>query len=278
MDKTESEEFIARVWSYYRAHQRQLPWRGINKCSLRVRGYRVVVSELMLQQTQVTRVVDKYNLWMQQWPTIDSFISASFVDVLSAWSGLGYNRRAKYIFDSLHTIHDMFKGIVPADTTTLTKLPGIGINTAGAIVVYTYNLPVVFIETNIRTVFLHEWYQQATTKVPDSLLLEKVADTIDVDNPRAWYYALMDYGTFIKRLHGSQLSKSASYKKQPMFKGSKREVRGRVVALLLRNSVMTLNELAANIPDRRLSNVLNELQKDGLLKQHKNGAFSVAYR
>ena len=141
---SEIDQFQEIVWEYYRAHQRKnLPWRqNIDDINF---GYRVLVSEMMLQQTQVNRVIDKFNQWMEVFPTISSLANASFDEVLSAWSGLGYNRRAKYLQESAILLLNEFDGHIPREVSKLVALPGIGQATAAAIVVYAFNLPLVFI-------------------------------------------------------------------------------------------------------------------------------------
>lgn len=184
-------EFQEVVWNYWREHGRQgLPWREEPS------AYNVVVSELMLQQTQVERVVPKFLEFTEQFPDFSALASAPLSDVLIAWQGLGYNRRAKYL-------HELAKAVVrldglPETLEELVKLPGIGKNTAGAILAYAFDQPVVYIETNIRTVYLHHFFADRFD-VDDKELLPFIARTLDHSEPRAWYSALMDYGTFLKK-------------------------------------------------------------------------------
>ncbi len=258
-------KFSKKVLHYFAQHRRSLPWRDIEGLSIKDRGYKVVVSEFMLQQTQVQRVIPKYTDWMQRWPTIDTFVDAPFADVLALWSGLGYNRRARYIHGALQHILRQYDGLVPNNTEALEALPGIGTNTAGAIIVYTYNEPMVFIETNIRTVYLHEFFANMSQPVSDTQLKSKVAETLDVQNPRQWYYALMDYGTYIKKRHGTSLAKSALYKKQSAFEGSNRQIRGKIISMLTQLQSIKIEQLQEEIPDERLYDCIKKLSSEGMV-------------
>jgi A/G-specific adenine glycosylase len=152
MRSVKTLEFQEMIWDKARQHYRKMPWRDNTD------PYNVLVSELMLQQTQVDRVIPKFELFMLTFPSILSLSKASLADVLIAWNGLGYNRRAKYLHESAKKIVSDFEGKIPQSYEKLTSLPGVGPNTAGAILAYSYNQPVVFIETNIRTVYFHHFF------------------------------------------------------------------------------------------------------------------------
>ncbi len=254
------EQFTEEVWAHYCQHMRSMPWR--DDPSL----YNVLVSELMLQQTQVPRVLTKFAEFMSVFPTIESLASASLADVLIVWQGLGYNRRAKYL-------HEAAKYIVangqPTDIEGLVKLPGVGKNTAGAIMAYVYNQPVAYIETNIRTVYFHHFYPN-DANVSDARLLELVAATVDKEHPREWYWALMDYGAFLKSQGMGRLDVSKHYKKQSALKGSVREVRGQILRALVSGD-MTLADLKATLDaDGRFTPAFDGLLADGLI-EHNDG-------
>jgi A/G-specific adenine glycosylase len=170
-------EFREIVWDYFRAHRRNMPWRD------NPAPYHVLVSELMLQQTQVSRVVPKFIEFMHRFSSIDDLAKAPLAEVLDAWSGLGYNRRAKFLHAAAQQIVGMHKGVIPDDFENLVTLPGIGQNTAGAILAYAFNRPVVFIETNIRTVYFHHFFGDAEG-VDDKDLLPLVEQTLDRDHPQ----------------------------------------------------------------------------------------------
>jgi len=271
---SEINQFQEIVWEHYHAHQRKnLPWRqNIDDINF---DYRVLVSEMMLQQTQVNRVIDKFNQWVELFPTISSLANASFDEVLSAWSGLGYNRRARYLQETAIILLNEFDGHIPREVSRLVELPGIGQATAAAIIVYAFNLPLVFIETNIRTVFIHHFFPD-TTQVSDAQLVSLIDQSMDKENPREWYWALMDYGSFLKQSVGNISKNSKHYKKQSKFEGSARQLRGSVLKLLLIKE-RTLRDLQENtFFDERLETILATLEREKLIK--KTGVKYIIYR
>ncbi len=231
-----------------------MPWRDNPE------PYCVLVSELMLQQTQVNRVVPKFQAFMKCFPTIEALASAPLSKVLRVWSGLGYNRRAKYLHQTAQVIVEQHHSQLPASLDQLIVLPGIGKNTAGALLAYAYNRPVVFIETNIRTVYFHHFFSDQTN-IDDKELLKLIEQTLDREHPREWYWALMDYGTFLKKTLGNNIDHSRHYTKQSKFEGSRRQLRGKILRLLLERPY-TSNELVYVLSDARSQFVLNELQKE----------------
>lgn len=212
----------------------------------------------------------KFTSFIERFPSFESLADAQLGDVLREWSGLGYNRRAKFLWLAAQEITN--NGF-PKTVEELVKLPGIGLNTAGAVVAYVYDQPVVFIETNIRTVFLHHFFK-TETKVADSEIYKHVAAAVPTSNVRQWYWALMDYGTFLKSTAGTQLQKVAQYKKQSVFKGSNRQVRGQVIKMLAENK-MSRDQLDAAIDDPRLASVLNALMAEDLIKKSTSDLFWI---
>lgn len=251
-------KFQNTVWQYYREHKRTMPWRETHDF------YAVLVSEMMLQQTQVPRVLTKFNSFMKKFPTMSSLADAPLAEVLVEWQGLGYSRRAKYLHEAAKVIA---KQGFPTSQSELIRLPGVGPNTAGAILAYVYNQPVVFIETNIRSVYIHEFYNDNDTVTDDSIL-EMVAQTIDRSNPREWYWALMDYGTYLKGKKLGSIRKSATYKKQATFKGSLREMRGKILRII-NGGPADINTLD-DINDPRFETALDGLVADGLVERHES--------
>lgn len=252
--------FRDEVWQRGRELFRDMPWRQ------KTDAYSILVSELMLQQTQVDRVIPKFNDFMQRFPTIQSLATAPLADVLIAWSGLGYNRRAKYLHEAAKKVMTDFHGTIPDSYQNLVDLPGIGPNTAGAILAYSFNQPVVFIETNIRTVYFYHYFEDQP-QVTDVELRAVVQRTADQEHPREWYWAMMDYGSYLKKQGAGRLDKSSHYKKQTPIKGSLREVRGQILKILL---VGDLAEpaLAAQLPhDERYTIALNALLKESLVAE-----------
>lgn len=245
------------VWDYYSKHKRSMPWRED------VSPYSIFVSEVMLQQTQVARVLIKYPFLMNTFPTFQSLAKADTQTLLSTWQGMGYNRRALYLRSAAHIIVEKYGGIMPQDISLLDNLPGIGYATACSIVAFAYNLPVFFIETNIRRVFIHHFFKDAI-QVDDKDILKLVHETVSKDNPREWYWALMDYGAYLARMEDNPNKKSRHYTKQKKFEGSVREVRGGILKALLEkpHSVSALKKL---FMDERLFTALAQLENEGFI-------------
>lgn len=239
---------------------RSMPWRDDT------RPYYVLVSELMLQQTQVDRVIPKFKAFVTRFPNEEALALAPLSDVLTLWNGLGYNRRAKYLHEAAKMISKEFKGIFPAGYDDLLRLPGVGPNTAGAISAYAFNQPVVFVETNVRTVYFHHFFEDGE-KVPDAALRERVLETIDNEHPREFYWALMDYGSYLKKQGAGRIRQSVHYKKQSPLKGSVREIRGQIVKVLAGHD-MAIKELQREVIfDERFVPALEGLLRDGLVAE-----------
>jgi len=240
-----------------------MPWRA------NTNPYYILVSEIMLQQTQVDRVRPKFETFIKAFPDISSLANAKLSDVLILWSGLGYNRRAKFLWQAAQKITKDFESIIPRTQEELISLPGVGKNTAGAILAYSFNQPVIFIETNIRTVYFYHFFADSAEVVSDSELSEIVAATLDTENPREWYWALMDYGAYLKKLDGGRLSQSKHYKKQPALKGSLRETRGRILKALI-DGKLTEKQLMKKVEaDERFIPAIEGLQQEGLIRKNK---------
>lgn len=254
-------EFQEVVWQYWRESGRQgLPWREDPS------PYNVVVSELMLQQTQVHRVMPKFLEFISLFPDFPALAKAPLSDVLIAWQGLGYNRRAKYLHELAKAV--VARGGLPDTQDELVKLPGIGKNTAGAILAYAFDQPVVYIETNIRTVYMHHYFADRFD-VDDKELLSIIERTLDRDEPRAWYSALMDYGTFLKKQGLGRNNASKHYKKQSKFEGSVRQMRGAILRALSNGSLEILELKKAVNADDRFSLALEQLTKESLVTIRK---------
>lgn len=244
-----------------------MPWRED------VSPYSIFVSEVMLQQTQVARVLVTYPLFKSQFPSFKELSQANTATLLAAWQGMGYNRRALYLKAAAEVICTKYKGILPGDATLLDCLPGIGHATACSIVAFVFNKPVVFIETNIRRVFIHHFFSE-TEVVSDTDILPLVEKTLDKKNPREWYWALMDYGAYLAKQGENPNKKSKHYVKQKKFKGSVREVRGGIIKLLLQKPY-TLREMEIIYKnDERLFTVLRQLKEEGFIVL-KNGKYRI---
>jgi A/G-specific adenine glycosylase len=250
--------FQETVWDYYHAHKRGMPWRD------NPTPYNVLVSEIMLQQTQVPRVIPKFAEFMARFPDIKMLATAPLADVMAHWSGLGYNRRAKFLHEAAKMVVQQYGGALPGNYNDLVLLPGIGPNTAGAILAYAFEQPVVFIETNIRTVVICHFFADADDPITDAQIKDIMQQTIPADTPREWYWALMDYGTHLKATVGGQLQRVHGYKKQSKFQGSRRQIRGEVLKALISGGNTTM-QLRTLITDDRLAGVLQDLRKEGLV-------------
>ncbi|RKX87730.1 MAG: A/G-specific adenine glycosylase [Spirochaetes bacterium] len=269
------KEFRETVYAYYDKEGRHnLPWRLTDD------PYAVLLSEIMLQQTQVNRVITKFPLFLSAYPSLRELSTAATQELLSLWSGLGYNRRALWLKEAAQRLIEEHGGSVPADPNALAALKGIGYATACAVVTYSYNIPVVFIETNVRTVFLHHFFPEQSG-VHDRELLPLVEEALDRSNPRKWYSALMDYGVYLKKTFKNPAKKSFHYTKQTPFKGSDRQIRGWIVKTLSEGSIsgITCDELyeyflgEKNLEGQersreRFKKILSGLEQDGLVSLH----------
>ncbi len=266
LERKSVNKFRRTVLSFYRLHGRHdLPWRDTRD------PYRIAVSELMLQQTQVSRVIEKYKAFLKAFPTLRALAKVPLARVLTAWSGLGYNRRAKFLHALAKKIVSERKGIFPKSIEELESLPGIGPYTARAIAVFAYNQPVTCIETNIRTVFIHHFFPRKRS-VSDTELLLVIEATLDRKDPRGWYSALMDYGTHLKQSGVTVHRKSAHYTRQSAFHGSNRQIRGAIIRLLItgKKSKTVLIE-QTGFPEKRILPILCDLEKERLVR--RKGAF-----
>lgn len=267
------KRFQKKVLDFYRTHGRHsLPWRKTHN------PYKILVSEMMLQQTQVDRVVPKYDAFLKRFPTVSDLASAPLSDVLVLWSGLGYNRRALFLKRIVDVVIAQMKGRFPKDTESLRALPGVGPYTAAAVSTFAYNQPNVIIETNIRAVFLHEFFPEQQG-VSDAQLLPYIEQTLYRANPREWYWALMDYGAHLKRTNPNPSRRSAHHGAQSAFKGSLREIRGGILRYFAetakkRHTKEALLSAYGGSP-ARFDVALAGLVKDGFLVLDAKGNVSI---
>jgi A/G-specific adenine glycosylase len=261
--------FQKTVKDHYKAHGRELPWRNTED------PYEILVSEVMLQQTQVSRVLEKYGEFLRAFPDIRSLARAPLREILNVWQGLGYNRRALSLKKAAQQVLEHFSGRIPSNADSLTSLPGIGNATACAICAFAFNQPTVFIETNIRTVFIHHFFDKGNG-VRDAHILPIVAQTLDYENPRVWYYALMDYGAALKKRHGNPNTKSAHYQRQGRFEGSNRQIRGEILHALVGEKRISEHDLLgkARFTAEAVRRNLKKLQKEGIIAK-EGGSFFI---
>jgi len=252
--------FRQTVWDFYRSHERVFPWRQTRD------PYAILVSEIMLQQTQTDRVVPKYEAWLAAFPTVRALAEAPVAEVLRLWQGLGYNRRALNLQKAAQVLQASYSGIIPADVEELVKLPGIGPYTAAAVSTFAFDQPNVFIETNIRRVFLHAFFPDQED-VSDKQLMPLIGEAIPKQNVRDWYYALMDYGAALAKSLPNPNRRSRHYTKQSAFEGSNRQLRGRILKSLVERPVWALSELGLTlqVEKERLTAALEALRVEGFL-------------
>ena len=264
--------FRSTVWRYWRENGRhELPWRKTKN------PYRIMVSEVMLQQTQVSRVKEKYKEFLKAFPTVRTLAKAPLADVLRVWSGMGYNRRAKYLRDAAKGIIEKHNGKVPRDLGALRELPGVGSYTASAVRVFAFNEPDILIETNIRAAYIHHFEKlwMSHIHISDTDILPIVEQAAKGQDPREWHWALMDYGVHIKKLHKNPARKSVHYTKQSKFEGSLRQVRGAILRELHKDPANPMRCHLIGFGKTRVEKALAGLARDGLIVK-KKGKWRIA--
>ena len=258
------QTFQKIIYSYYNQHGREFPFRE------KISEYYVLVSEIMLQQTQTGTVAEKFLKFIKRFPDFKTLANAPLDEVLRAWQGLGYNRRAKALKEIAIKVIEDYNGKLPKSVELLKKLPQIGHNTASSIVAFAFNTPTYFVETNIRRVYMYFFFSHKD-QIKDKEILPLVKETIDKQNPREWYYALMDYGVMLKKTHPELNKRSAHYRKQKPFKGSNREIRGKVLRMFLKTKSLSKDQIMnkLNFNAERIKQVLNQLEKEGFIQKEE---------
>lgn len=261
------QKFRNIVWKHYAEQGRHtLPWRKSHD------PYKVLVSELMLQQTQVDRVIPYFKVWVKKYPNIKALAAAPLADVLRQWQGLGYNRRAKMLHEAAKAVTRDHNGRMPKTIEELVALPGVGPYTARAVAAFAYNQDVTFIETNLRTAIIHHFFSDRSGISDSEVLavLEKVKPRWTTERgPREWYSALMDYGAFLKRSGVRINAKSKGYAKQSAFEGSGRQARGAILRRLADGpeGKMKLMRLLPSERKEQLEEQLQKLVKEGMIER-----------
>ncbi|MDD2850300.1 MAG: A/G-specific adenine glycosylase [Desulfuromonadaceae bacterium] len=253
---------------YFRAHPRPMPWRETND------PYRILVSEIMLQQTQVERVKNKYAEFLNVYPTVFELAASPLSDVLQAWQGLGYNRRAIFLKRCSEAIVTCYGGKFPRSVAELQSLPGIGPYTSRAVAAFAFGIAEPLIETNIRTVYIHYFFHGCAV-IDDREIMPLIAATLDRENPREWYYALMDYGGMLKQTGPNPGRRSRHHAQQSRFEGSNRQLRSRILREVLEHAGMTLKKLqsvVSALPEAVERN-LAALQREGFLVKRSRGYY-----
>ncbi|MCH3907092.1 MAG: DNA repair protein [Sphaerochaeta sp.] len=259
---TDETEFVAFILHFYHQHGRSFPWRDTDD------PYRVLLSEVMLQQTQTGRVEAKYAEFLALWPDFRALAEAPFPDLLTHWLGLGYNRRARALQQAAKAT-SAWGWTIPDDKEVILSLPGVGPSTASAIRCFCYHQPDIYLETNIRRVLLHVFHP-GEEGVKDKVLSNLLASFFpSCGDPKPWYYALMDYGVLLKRLIPNPNRRSASYHTQSTFQGSDRQVRGALLHVLAETGERSLSQLESQLPfePERVSSMLKRLSDEGLVAE-----------
>ncbi|MDP2815474.1 MAG: A/G-specific adenine glycosylase [Rectinemataceae bacterium] len=259
------------VFAHYKKHGRHdLPWRKTKD------PYRILVSEVMLQQTQVERVLPFYKAFLKEFPDVKALATAPLARVLIRWQGLGYNRRAKMLHEAAKTVVKDYVGKMPNTVEALEKLPGVGHYTARAVAAFAYNEDVILIETNLRTAVTHHFFPNEE-KVSDKEILLILEKLFRKGTSREWYSALMDYGAFLKRSGVRINAKSKTHAKQSAFVGSGREARGAILRALSKEAKTEhfLSSLLGSERSEQVAAQLEKLAKEGFLEK-KNNRYQLA--
>jgi A/G-specific adenine glycosylase len=265
--------FIAEVRLEGERLYRDLPWRNIDD------PFAVLTSEIMLQQTQVARVLRYWERWMAAFPTVDALAAASMSDVFERWQGMGYHRRALAFKQAAEICSERYQGQVPRGYEELLGLPGVGPATAAGVCVFAYGEPQVYLETNVRTVFLHHFFA-GRDQVPDREIIPLIAETCDRADPRSWYYALLDYGNHLKSILPNPSRRSRHHARQSTFEGSVRQKRAELLRLVLARPGSDTEALVAGLNGveaaagrdateaGEVEDVLGILEREGFLTRH----------
>ncbi len=274
--------FQKTVWDFYKKNKRDFPWRKTKD------PYKILVSEIMLQQTQADRVVKFYETWINRFPDFKSLAQAKFSEIYPFWQGLGYNRRALALQKTAQKVMAEFGGKLPKDILQLETFPGIGPYTARAVAIFAYQAKIACIETNIRRVFIHHFFGDKTD-IEDKQILKIAERALPADgrsgkaglarvspgNARKWHWALMDYGAYLKSQVPNPNRRHKNYSVQPKFEGSFRQIRGALLKMLS-GKPMEAKELAMRIKkltgqnSDRTKKVIADLEKEGLIIRNEN--------
>lgn len=264
------EEFSATVWERGRELYRDLPWRDTHD------PYAILLSEVMLQQTQVSRVMGRWEQWLETFPTIADLASAPLPPVLELWQGMGYNRRALNLKRCAEEVVAMHDGVVPSDKKALLALPGIGPSTSAGVRIFAFRQPDMYLETNVRAVFIHELFP-GRESVADKELVSLVEATCPQDaRVRAWYYALLDYGAYLKKTMPNPTRRSKHCTRQSKFEGSHRQKRAYLLRRVIDDALST-EDLARDLAQSERASgrqepsveevraILDELEREGFV-------------
>jgi len=254
--------FQKLIYAFYKNSGREFPFRK------NLTPYNILISEIMLQQTQTKRVSEKFVNFIEKFPDFQALSEAPLEKILKEWQGLGYNRRAIALKKIAGIVIKSHNGILPKSIEELKSFPQIGHNTASSILTFAFNQPTIFIETNIRTVFIYFFFNDKN-KVNDKEIIPLIEQTFDKKNPRKWCYAIMDYGVMLKKKFPKLNKKSAHYRKQSPFKGSARQIRGQILKILVEKKTVSKSELKNSFKyanDDLMNKILLQLEKEGFIE------------
>ena len=263
----EIELFRGIILDYYKNHGRTFSWRETSD------PYHILLSEMMLQQTQTERAAPKYAAFISRWPDFPSLAKAPFSEILIQWKGLGYNRRAMALKQIALTAVSQYGGTLPESYDELIKLPMVGPATAAAVLSFSYNKPALYLETNIRRVLLYFFFQNEEN-VHD-LELYKLLEAVQVrQDPKNWYYALLDYGVFLKKIVKNPNQRSAHYTRQPVFENSNRQIRGQILTIFTEKGLVSMKELYyfLKFPQEKIDKCFSALKAEGFIIPLKSEA------
>ncbi len=260
--------FQEKIMKWWEKNARDLPWRCKSS------PYNVLVSEIMLQQTQVNRVVPKYLEFLQIFPNIEDLASADTKQLFQVWSGLGYNRRALWLKEAAKQVVD--RGEFPRTAEELRELKGIGPYTSRSILVFAFNKDLAAVDTNIRRVLIASGF--ADEEMSNSQLQSVAEDLLLKGRSRDWHNALMDYGSLVLTSSSTNIAPKS---KQPRFKGSTRELRGAIIRILTNSKTMSINELITYLDSEDVhcmdvNPVLDQLLAERLVERTDTGRFKIA--
>jgi A/G-specific adenine glycosylase len=267
LDSKRVVAFQMKIMDWWKANTRNLPWRKDPS------PYKVLVSEFMLQQTQVSRVIPKFDEFMESFPTIESLAKAETKQLLQVWSGLGYNRRAVWLKEAAKQIVESHG--FPQSLEELQKLKGVGPYTSRSVLIFAFNKDLAAVDTNIRRVLIAEGL---ATEAMSEKQLQFIAEVVLLKGrSRDWHNALMDYGSQVMTPSTTGISPTS---KQSCYEGSSRQVRGAIIRTLTGTSELGLEEivklLECNVRESELESIMTQLVKDGLVEVTDSSNYRIA--
>jgi len=247
--------FQNKILTWYKQNKRDLPWRETTN------PYYILVSEIMLQQTQVDRVIPYYIRFLKKFPTLERLARAQKPTLLKYWSGLGYNNRILRLQKLAQVVIKEKEGKIPKTVEELIELPGIGPYTADAVMAFAFNKDVPVMDTNIRRVLIHE------LKLKEDLSLEEMKEIALKNVPKGksciWHNALMDYGATKATARATGIE---SLSKQGTFEGSDRQIRGAIIKLLLKEKSISVSKLK-DFDQKQLIRVIEKMKQEEIITQ-----------